>query len=482
MRAQVFELVSKHGFNATAFQTLEPGYSYFFADDACVAYVDTGRAWVVAGAPIAAPDAIGRLATASRRRLATAGSAVASSQRKSACRAQPAPSSARCGSGNNRSGIRPAGQRCSRGSAASENSCGEPARNASRCGSSKPRDHKDPAMREAISNAVRRWLATRGMAPLHFLVQVEPFTYPSIERLSSPKWRNARRLRVRGAASQPAPAGSWKISCARRTRRTARTSCWSTQSCELGRGGRQPLEHAGPRSARREGPAASRRGAQEQRLPLRFREPAAGFKAEAQADLLVPHLSLLSTDPGAFVSLVDALLAFTRGGFLRFGLRSLLRGPTSVLHALTLLLVPWTLVPLSLPQGAGSGARSSNGRGPPSTSARSAGCSASCGGRPRRRSRALRRHGDARRRRDPHFRRSSSTCPARSTRSTTRSSRSPARAPRSRGDPLGRAPHPPPPAVEPLPRWSADAGPALISRVWSSGAGAGQRRRGALIS
>src|SRR5512143_3875427 len=59
MRERVLELVRRHGWNATAFQTLEPGYRYFFdGDDACVAYVDTGRAWVAAGAPIAAHQAI----------------------------------------------------------------------------------------------------------------------------------------------------------------------------------------------------------------------------------------------------------------------------------------------------------------------------------------------------------------------------------------------------------------------------------------
>src|SRR4051812_6127514 len=54
-RARVLSLVRRFGWNATSFQVLEPGYRYFFSDgDACVAYVDTGRAWVAAGAPLAA--------------------------------------------------------------------------------------------------------------------------------------------------------------------------------------------------------------------------------------------------------------------------------------------------------------------------------------------------------------------------------------------------------------------------------------------
>ena len=53
--AHVLELVRRFGSGVTSFQVLEPGYRYFFPDsEACVAYIDTGRAWVAAGAPLAA--------------------------------------------------------------------------------------------------------------------------------------------------------------------------------------------------------------------------------------------------------------------------------------------------------------------------------------------------------------------------------------------------------------------------------------------
>src|SRR5689334_23356382 len=48
-RERVLALVKRHGWNATAFQVLERGFRYWFDDDACVAYVDTGRGWVAAG-------------------------------------------------------------------------------------------------------------------------------------------------------------------------------------------------------------------------------------------------------------------------------------------------------------------------------------------------------------------------------------------------------------------------------------------------
>ncbi|HEY2323365.1 MAG TPA: hypothetical protein VGJ82_10945 [Thermoanaerobaculia bacterium] len=51
----LLDLLKKYGWNATSFQVVETDFSYWFdADgDAAVAYLDTGGAWVVAGAPIA---------------------------------------------------------------------------------------------------------------------------------------------------------------------------------------------------------------------------------------------------------------------------------------------------------------------------------------------------------------------------------------------------------------------------------------------
>ncbi len=63
-RSRVHDLVKAHGWNASSFQTLAADFSYWFdGNDACVGYVDTGQAWVVAGAPIAAPARIASVAS-----------------------------------------------------------------------------------------------------------------------------------------------------------------------------------------------------------------------------------------------------------------------------------------------------------------------------------------------------------------------------------------------------------------------------------
>ena len=58
-RQRVLSLLRAFGWNATSFQLLEPGLRYWFHEHGCVAYVDTGRAWVAGGAPVA-PSVSGR--------------------------------------------------------------------------------------------------------------------------------------------------------------------------------------------------------------------------------------------------------------------------------------------------------------------------------------------------------------------------------------------------------------------------------------
>lgn len=63
-RDRAHQLVRRWGWNSTSFQTLSTGFSYWFADEGCVAYADCGGAWVGAGAPIADPTSLSRVAEA----------------------------------------------------------------------------------------------------------------------------------------------------------------------------------------------------------------------------------------------------------------------------------------------------------------------------------------------------------------------------------------------------------------------------------
>jgi hypothetical protein len=54
-RREVLAVLRRHGWNATSFQVLEPGFGTGSPTRMPVSpYVDTGRAWVAAGAPLTA--------------------------------------------------------------------------------------------------------------------------------------------------------------------------------------------------------------------------------------------------------------------------------------------------------------------------------------------------------------------------------------------------------------------------------------------
>jgi hypothetical protein len=62
-RRPVLAVLRRFGWNSTSFQVVEPGFrSLFVDDDACVAYVDTGQAWVAAGEPLGAPGRLREVA------------------------------------------------------------------------------------------------------------------------------------------------------------------------------------------------------------------------------------------------------------------------------------------------------------------------------------------------------------------------------------------------------------------------------------
>ena len=62
-RRRALEILRRFGWNATSFQILQAQFELWFdSTEACVAYVDTGSAWVVAGSPIAASEHLERVA------------------------------------------------------------------------------------------------------------------------------------------------------------------------------------------------------------------------------------------------------------------------------------------------------------------------------------------------------------------------------------------------------------------------------------
>ncbi len=76
-RARVLRSLRRYGWNPTSFQILDHSYRLWFSGEAVVAYVDTGRALVVAGPPVCPPASLAAVtrrfvAAAARRRRAVA--------------------------------------------------------------------------------------------------------------------------------------------------------------------------------------------------------------------------------------------------------------------------------------------------------------------------------------------------------------------------------------------------------------------------
>jgi phosphatidylglycerol lysyltransferase len=343
-RARVLQLVRTHGWNATAFQTLETHYSYYFSGtDACVAYVDTGRAWVAAGAPIASKDTIASVASDFVRAAAAAG--------RRACFAATEDRMRVATGAEFRAltiGEQPVWDpREWPAILDSHRSLREQLRRARAIGVTVrllPTDELDaPEMRRQLSRVVDEWLSSRQMAPMGFLVEVEPFTFPAFRRCFVAE-SEGNVIAFAGVVPVPARSG-WFIED------LVRGSGAPNGTAEL-------LTDAVMRWAAAEGsdwltlglaPLAGDitgllRAARTSTSLFYDFDGLRRYKAKLRPDSWSPIYLMYPRTQTGLRTIADMLVAFSRGGLLRFGMRTLLRGPTSVLRLLAVLLVPWTIV------------------------------------------------------------------------------------------------------------------------------------------
>jgi phosphatidylglycerol lysyltransferase len=177
-RGRALALLKDHGWDATSFQTLEPGFRYWFdGADACVAYVDTGRSWMAAGAPIAPAARAGDVARsfvaaarAARRRAAFFATEHAFVERTPGLRAlaigqQPV--------------WRPAAWRRTVARAASLRAqLRRAAAKGVRVRDVGPRElDQGGALRARVEALIARWLGGHVLPPMGFLVQVDAFSH-----------------------------------------------------------------------------------------------------------------------------------------------------------------------------------------------------------------------------------------------------------------------------------------------------------------
>jgi len=336
--------VLRHGSGATSFQTLQSGYRYFFHRDcACVAFVDTGSAWVAAGAPIAAaaelPAVVDAFLSAARlagRRVCFFGTEAA------LVGASGAPL------GTLAIGEQPVWDpRAWATRLARHRSLREQLRRARAKGvrirEVPASELESDALRAQITRVTERWLGARSMAPMGFLVKVEPFGFAA-QRHTFVAEQDGRLLGFAGLIPVPARAGWFLEDLVRDPEAPNGTGellvhavmQWAgAANCSWLTLGLSPL--SGPL------PPFLSRARQSSRWLYDFVGLRA-YKAKFTPDSWQAVYLCFPRSQYLWLTVLDTLRAFATGGLIRFGLRTLLRGPALVLRALTTLLIPWTLL------------------------------------------------------------------------------------------------------------------------------------------
>ncbi len=202
---------------------------------------------------------------------------------------------------------------------------------------------KTSPTRRAIEILVKHWLGARQMAPMGFLVQLSLFA-DAAERRCLVAEQDGRIVGLLGMIpvyarggwfcedllrDPQAPNGTVEllIDAAMRLAKELGSDYVTLGLAPLSGGITGPL-----RAARRWGAA------------FYDFEGLRAFKAKLRPQEWVPiYLSYPAKSSGV-LTIVDVLTAFARGGLLRFGLETLLRGPAVVVRLLGALLLPWTLL------------------------------------------------------------------------------------------------------------------------------------------
>ena len=354
-RARVLEALRRYGWNATSFQVLEPGFEYAFDGDgedaACVAYVDTGAAWVAAGAPLAPDERLAEVAAwfVARARKRGRRACFFAAEQRFCERSAGTLRTFRIGE---QPAWRPSEWTESLRTPSAK-SLREQLRRARAKGVVVRRlsaeELADPSSeaRAAIATLVTRWLGTRPMAPMGFLVGVEPFAFASERRTFLAEIRGASGAprAVAFLAAVPvyqrrgwlfedllrapeAPNGTAELLVDAAMRAVAE------EGAEFATLGLAPLAGLVPRWMQLLGSVGAAlydfRGVHAFKAKLRPARWDAAYLAHTRH---VPPL----------VAVLDSLAAFARGSLPRFALETVLRGPPLVVRALGAALVPWTI-------------------------------------------------------------------------------------------------------------------------------------------
>ena len=202
---------------------------------------------------------------------------------------------------------------------------------------------REPMHRAALERLIDRWFAARPMARMGFLVEVDVFAWLS-HRRSFVAMRDGVPVALLSIVPVPA-RGGWLFEHLLRDpdapngtaellvhhamlQLASDTVSWATL-------GLAPL--AGPVSGWLRTVRSGSR-------PLFNFDGLAAFKRKLRPQRWEPIYLAYPREQSSVRAMIDGLRAFAGGPLWRFGARTVMRGPSVLLHALEWLLVPWTML------------------------------------------------------------------------------------------------------------------------------------------
>jgi phosphatidylglycerol lysyltransferase len=348
----VLDLLRRHGWNATSFQVLEAGFSYWFANgEACVAYVDTGAAWVAAGAPIAADDRLVEFAgafVAAARARGRMGCFFATEQRFVAAspfehlligeqpvwdpRQWPKTLEQTPSLREQLRRARAKGVKVTRVSA---------------------KDYAPPGapLRRSLERLIGAWQGSKAMPPMGFLVGVDPFEFAEERRLFVAHVDGVEGDAAVGfAVMVPVFARrGWFLEDLIRAPTAPNGTTESLVDAVMAEAAALGSEYLTLGLSPLAGEVSwSLAVARKYAAPLYDFGSLRAFKAKLRPQRWAPIYLSYPADSSAPRALLESLRAFARRGLLRYGVDTVLRGPTVVVRMLALALIPWTALLASL--------------------------------------------------------------------------------------------------------------------------------------
>lgn len=339
---RVLALLQRFGREATSFQILEPGLSYWFDGDAVVGYGDLVGAWVAAGEPVCAPERLPEVAQGFVQAAERAGKRArffhvsADFKQRAGCRAthvgelpvwDPREWAATVQANRSlREQIkRPRGKGVSVRAVA-------------------PREmaNLQSPLRTQCDRIIRAWLQERGMSELKFMVRLHPYGFPEQRRYVVAEQAGrvigfAVAIPVYGrqgwfiedlVREPQAPNGTVELLI------DALMRGFAEEGCHYATLGLAPL-------AGRVRPLLAFTRNYTTRL---YNFPGVrSFKEKLRPKLWEPVFLAYPRGELGVLAMSDVLAAFASGGLMRFGLETLVHQRSLATFVLALLLVPWTV-------------------------------------------------------------------------------------------------------------------------------------------